>query len=84
VLAVDPIACAGHGICAELMPERVSLDDWGYPIVDPTPLPAALEPLAARAVTSCPTLALSLRRATPAEAPGQRAQPGRGRGSSAR
>jgi len=72
VLGVDPIACAGHGICAELLPERVSLDDWGYPIVDPSPLPAGLEALAARAVSSCPTLALSLRRATPQEASGKR------------
>ncbi len=34
-LALDPIACVGHRLCAELFPERIVLDDWGYPIVDP-------------------------------------------------
>ena len=30
-LKVDPIACDGHGLCAELLPELVTLDDWGFP-----------------------------------------------------
>jgi ferredoxin len=62
-LVVNPIACVGHGICAELFPERVTLDDWGYPIIDPRPIPEALEDHARRAVAACPTLALLLRRA---------------------
>lgn len=62
-LRVDPIACEGHGLCAELFPERVRLDDWGYPIVDPEPIPAALEGHARRAVAACPMLALRLQRA---------------------
>ncbi len=37
---VNPIACEAHGMCAELLPERISLDDWGYPIVDSEPLHA--------------------------------------------
>lgn len=57
---VNPIACAGRGLCAELLPERIALDEWGYPIIDPAPVPAALEPLARRVVASCPKLALSL------------------------
>jgi ferredoxin len=61
-LVVDPIACVGHGLCADLVPERITLDDWGYPIVDPRPVPAALEDHARRAVQTCPKLALSLRR----------------------
>ena len=32
-LRVNPIACAGHGMCAELLPEIIQLDRWGYPIV---------------------------------------------------
>jgi ferredoxin len=36
-LKVNPIDCTGHGVCAELLPELVSLDEWGYPIVDPHP-----------------------------------------------
>lgn len=61
VLTVDPIACAGHGICAELLPEWVRLDDWGYPIVRPDAVPAALLARAKWAVTNCPALALRLR-----------------------
>jgi ferredoxin len=61
-LRVNPIACEGHGLCIELFPERVSADDWGYPILDPSPVPAALLPHARRAVDACPTLALALKR----------------------
>jgi ferredoxin len=60
-LAVDWINCKGHGLCAELLPERISLDDWGYPIVDPRPIPPGLEAHARRAVDACPTLALLVR-----------------------
>ena len=60
-IIVDPIACDGHGICAELLPELIRLDDWGYPIIDPAPVPPQLEGLARRAVAACPTLALLLR-----------------------
>ena len=58
-LTVDPIRCDGHGACAELLPERVGLDEWGYPIVDPA-IPRGLERPARRAVAACPTLALRL------------------------
>lgn len=59
-LRVDPIACDGHGLCAELFPERITLDDWGFPIVDASPVPPELEAHARRAVAECPTCALSL------------------------
>lgn len=62
-LRVNPIACKAHGLCAELFPERISLDDWGYPIVDSTPIPAALQVHARRAVAECPAVALLLERA---------------------
>lgn len=61
-LRVNPIACDGHGLCAELFPERVTLDEWGYPIVDPAPIPKSLEKHARRAVNECPALALLLSR----------------------
>ena len=60
ILRVNPIDCTGHGACAELLPELISLDEWGYPIVDPRPAPAALDREARRAVAACPTLALKL------------------------
>jgi ferredoxin len=62
-LRVNPIACEAHGLCAELLPERVTLDDWGYPIIDPTPLTPSLRRNAKRAVAACPTLALLLQQA---------------------
>jgi len=45
-LRVNPIACSGHGLCAELLPELISLDEWGYPVI------------ADYAVPDCPALAL--------------------------
>jgi ferredoxin len=63
-LRIDPIACDGHGLCAELFPERIRLDDWGYPIVDPRPIPASLAGHANRAIKECPKLALALRSST--------------------
>ena len=62
-LVVDPIACEGHGQCAELLPELIDLDDWGYPIIDDRDVPVVLEALARRAVRACPTLALRLQAA---------------------
>ena len=61
-LSVDPIACTAHGLCAELLPEAVTLDDWGYPILPQGPLPPELLDNARRAVAACPTLALRLTR----------------------
>ena len=59
-LRVNPVACEGHGLCAELLPEWIELDDWGYPIVDDRPLPPELLDHARRAAQACPTLALLL------------------------
>lgn len=61
-LTVDRIRCDGRGLCAELLPELIRLDDWGYPIISPGPIPDHLLPLAERAVEDCPVLALTLRR----------------------
>lgn len=59
-LSVDPIACDGHRLCAELLPELIRLDDWGYPILAPGEVPPHLVEHARRAVAACPTLALKL------------------------
>jgi ferredoxin len=59
-LRVNPIACEAHGLCAELLPELIRLDDWGYPIIEPVEVPRELLGLARRAVDACPTLALLL------------------------
>ena len=59
-LRVNPIMCEGHGLCAELLPELIRLDDWGYPILDDPEVPPELLGLARRAAGACPTLALIL------------------------
>jgi ferredoxin len=61
-LRVDPIGCDGHGMCADLLPELITLDDWGYAIVATTDVPPDLVRAAKRAATSCPKLALVLTR----------------------
>ena len=59
-LAIDRIRCDGYGMCAEMFPERIELDDWGYPILRAGTIPDRLLPLARRAVEVCPVLALRL------------------------
>jgi ferredoxin len=61
-LKVNPILCDGYGQCAELLPELIRLDEWGYPIVPKDDVARRLEPAARRAVRMCPRLALSLER----------------------
>jgi ferredoxin len=61
-LRVNPIRCVAHGLCAELLPEHVTLDEWGYPILDGNRIEPELERLARRAADACPTLALMLER----------------------
>jgi ferredoxin len=63
-LHLNPIACVGHGLCADLLPELIELDEWDYPILRATTVPAALVPHARRAITTCPTLALRFERAS--------------------
>jgi ferredoxin len=57
-LRVNPIACEAHGMCAELLPERITLDEWGYPILDGQPVNRGLVDHAKRAAQACPTFAL--------------------------
>ena len=61
-LRLNPIACEAHGMCAELLPERITLDEWGYPLLDDEPLPRSLLEHARRAAQACPTFALRLER----------------------
>jgi ferredoxin len=60
-LSVDRIRCDGSGLCAEVFPEMIQLDDWGYPIVTAGGVPEHLMAHARRAVAACPVLALKLR-----------------------
>ncbi len=68
VLRLDPIRCDGYGICAVHLPDRITLDEWGYPVIEPGPVPERLLPRARRAVDACPVLALGLRQIATAPA----------------
>jgi ferredoxin len=60
-LRVNPILCDGYGYCAEILPELISLDDWGFPVVDSRPIDGDDQlTFARRAVATCPRLALLL------------------------
>ena len=59
-LRVDPIACDGRGLCTEVLPELITLDDWGFPIILDQDVPPVLRREAAEAVRLCPLLALRL------------------------
>ena len=59
-LVVNPITCVGHGMCAELFPEWIELDDWGYPILRTEGVPPHLRAHAEQAVRACPAIALRL------------------------
>ena len=58
-LHVDMIACDAFGYCAELLPEIVELDEWGYPVVT-GPVTTDLLEDARAAAEACPRLALRL------------------------
>lgn len=60
-LKVDMIACDGRGLCAEVLPELITLDDWGFPMIA-RQVPDDLADQAEEAVRLCPRLALRLER----------------------
>lgn len=65
-VTVDMVRCAGHGICALVLPERIRLDEWGFAHVDPTPVTGRSTARARRAARACPRRALSVNDAVPA------------------
>jgi ferredoxin len=73
-LHVNPITCAAHGLCAELFPERIWLDEWGYPVIEDGEITGELLKHAKRAVDACPTLALRLERERRVAAAGRKAR----------
>ena len=60
LLKVDWPQCRARGLCAELLPERIQVDEWGYPVVL-GPVRPEEERLAREAVSACPRHALHLR-----------------------
>ena len=55
--------CDGYGHCAELAPELVTLDEWGYPVITDKPFASrgtSIVHSAHLAVRGCPRQALWL------------------------
>jgi ferredoxin len=59
-VVVDWTACDGRGLCAELLPELITRDEWGFPLIPDPTVPASLRDHAERAAATCPKLALRL------------------------
>ena len=63
-LHVDWTRCDGHGLCADLLPEVLTRDDWGYPVARDArtglEIDESLRPHAEHATDMCPMLALRL------------------------
>jgi ferredoxin len=66
-ISIDPVKCTGHGMCALLLAERVTLDHWGFPVVDTTPIDGrGAVRRAQRAARACPRQALHVNEREPA------------------
>jgi ferredoxin len=57
---IDWTRCDGHGLCAELLPDRISRDEWGYPLFADMAVRPEEQRQVRRAVALCPALALRL------------------------
>jgi ferredoxin len=57
-IEVDWTRCDGHGSCAELLPELVGVDEWGYPLLSSSEVPEPAQRRALRAARACPLSAL--------------------------
>ena len=61
-LVINWARCEGHGLCAALLPGRIGLDEWGYPIIASAAVHPSEDRDVRRAVAACPALALRLSR----------------------
>jgi ferredoxin len=59
-LRVDWIRCDGYGLCGDLLPDLIDLDDWRYPVIPREPVDPARRHDVQRAVDCCPMKALFL------------------------
>ena len=59
-LAIDWTRCDGHGVCAALLPNRIVMDEWGFPILQRRDVASPDTKNVRRAVSLCPALALRL------------------------
>lgn len=59
-LEIDWTRCAGHGLCAQVLPDAIHSDEWGYPLIRRGVFAGDELIYARRAVAVCPVLALRL------------------------
>lgn len=60
-LHVDWTRCDGHGTCADLLPELITRDDWGFPVLHgDAVVDGRAQQRADLAVEVCPMLALKV------------------------
>jgi ferredoxin len=59
-LRVDWIRCDGYGLCGDLAPDSIALDEWRYPIILTDAVPSAALNDVQRAIDCCPMRALRL------------------------
>ena len=58
---VDWTRCDGHGLCVDLLPELLTRDEWGFPVLHGDgEVSGPLAEHARRAEDLCPVLALRL------------------------
>jgi ferredoxin len=59
-LHIDWTRCDGHGLCAALLPDQITRDEWGYPVLQVVDVRPEQEQAVRRTVSACPALALRL------------------------
>jgi ferredoxin len=57
---IDEEICAGFRVCLGILPELFDMHDDGYAIVMQCEVPQELEDLVLRAVSQCPSSAISV------------------------
>lgn len=60
-VTIDWRRCRGHGVCAAALGELITLDEWGFPVLDGTEVPDDLKGAARMAQATCPAAALRAR-----------------------
>ncbi|MEZ5185443.1 MAG: ferredoxin [Candidatus Nanopelagicales bacterium] len=58
---IDWRRCRGHGACSAALPELVSLDQHGYPVISDPQVPEELAGAARAGQWTCPAAALRVR-----------------------
>ncbi|WP_063043432.1 ferredoxin [Nocardia pseudovaccinii] len=64
-LSVDMDRCEGYGMCQQVAPSLIHLNDDDEPVIDIAEVSAEHKPLADAAVHACPVVALSLSSSVP-------------------